>query len=158
MLGGMTTSHRTTAAVLCVLVLGAGASACSKDDGSTSSSGGGSSASPSGGATPAVCADLSALRASADKIKASKGGQGSLNTLTTELNAMQATVKKLSDDAATQYSAQVDAIQAAGSQLDASLRKASGSPSATTLAAVGADVRGLGVAVRNLTTAVGNTC
>jgi len=158
MLGGMTTIHRLITAVLCVLVLGTGVSACGKDDGSTSSSGGTSSASPGAGKTPAVCTDLTALRSSADRIKASKGGQDGLTTLTTELDAMRATLKRLVADAETQFSPQVDAIKTAGTHLDASIRKATGAPSATNLAAVGADVRSLGLAVRNLSDAVGSTC
>jgi hypothetical protein len=158
MLGGMTTTHRITAAVLCVLVLGAGASACGEDDSSTSANGGTSSASPTASKTPALCADITALRASADKIKAAQLGQGALATLSTELTAMGATLKQLPADASTQYSARIDAIKNAADSLETSIRTAQRSPSAATLSAVKADVQALGDAVGSLTAAVGNTC
>lgn len=154
----MTTTHRITAAVFCVLVLGPGISACSNQDSSTSSSGETASVSPTAGTTPAVCADVTTLRASADQIKATKVGEGGLQTLSTELAALQTSLKQLSADASTQYSGEIDAIKTAGNSLDASIRNAKRSPSATTLATVGADVRALADAVRSLTAAVGGTC
>jgi hypothetical protein len=158
MLGGMTTCHRLTAAVLCVLVLAAGASACREDDSSSSPSGGTSTTSPSASRTPAVCADVDALRASAEKIKAAEPGQGALATLSTQLTAMLATLEQLPADAATQYSERIDAIKTATHSLESSLRTAQRSPSAATLSAVRADVRALGDAVRGLVDAVGSTC
>ena len=71
---------------------------------------------------------------------------------------MQTTLKQLSDHASAQYSAEIDAIKTASNSLDASIRSAKQSPSITTLATVGADVRALGDAVRSLTTAVGGIC
>jgi hypothetical protein len=154
----MTTTQRFTASFFCILVLGSGATACTSQDSSTSSSGITSSASSTASTTPAVCADITALRASADKIKTITVGQGALATLSTELTAMQSTLKQLQADASAQYSAEIDAIKTAGNTLDASIRAAQQSPSATTLAAVATDARALGDAVRSLTTAVSGVC
>ncbi len=158
----MTTPRRITASVLCTLALAAGASACSSQQGSTSPGGSttsvAASASATASTTPAVCADLTALRASADRLTSIEIGQGGLATLTTELSAMQSTLQQLPADASAQHSAEIDALKAASTRLDASLRAAVQSPSVTTLAAVGTDARALADAVRTLNAAVGEGC
>jgi len=158
MLDGMTTIRRIAVSVSCALAVGAGASACSSVNGSASPNDGTSPVATMATTTPAVCADVTALRASVDKIKGTPIGQGALTTLSTELTAMRSTFEQLQTDASAQYSAQADAVKSAGNSLDASVRAAQRSPSATTLAAVGAGVRGVSAAVGDLTTAVGGLC
>ncbi|WP_404390161.1 hypothetical protein [Humibacillus xanthopallidus] len=166
----MTTPRQIAASVLCMLALGAGASACSSQEGATPSGGTATSSaltasttdsptpSTTDSTTPAVCADVTALRASADKIASIEIGQGALATLTTELATMQATLQQLPADASAQYSSQVDALKAASTRLQSSLQAAVQAPSATTLATVGTDARALGDAVRALSAAVGDGC
>jgi hypothetical protein len=111
-----------------------------------------------GNDTPAVCADVQALKSSVAKVADVKLDQGALETLRTDLAAVQSDLTELKSSAASQYSGEVDAVDQDTASLRTKLQAAVDAPSAQTVSAVGAAVRALGTSLTALKDAVASTC
>jgi hypothetical protein len=112
------------------------------------------------GETAAVCGDVDALRASVSALEdldVREGGD-TLTDLSGVLDEIRSDVRTLADDASTEYTDEVDAVQAAASALGTSVDAAVLAPTVTTLSAVADDARSLGATFEALGTAVGDTC
>jgi hypothetical protein len=112
------------------------------------------------GEPAAVCDDVEALRASVSSLDGLdiREGDDTLTDLSGVLDEIRSDVRTLADDASTEYTDQVDAVQAAASVLRASVDAAALAPTVTTLSAVADDARSLGATFEALGTAVGDTC
>ncbi len=134
----MRSIRRTAAALSSLVVLGSGLGGC--------------------GGQPAVCEDVDALQESVDTLKNTDAGEDGLSKVKTELKEMQTELQQLADDASSQYSTQIDKLNADFSGLKSSVTAAVDAPSAETLSAVKVDVQSVGSAIDDLGTAVADTC
>lgn len=112
------------------------------------------------GDTAAVCDDVDALRASVSSLEDLdiREGGDTLTDLSGVLDEIRSDVRKLADDASTEYADEVDAVQAAANALRASVDAAALAPTVQTLSTVADDARSLGATFEALGTAVGDTC
>ena len=111
-----------------------------------------------GNDTPAVCSDVQALKSSVAKVSDLTLDQGALQTLQSDLAAVQSNLTKLKESAASQYSDEVDAVDHDTAALRTKLQAAVDAPSAETIAPVASAVRTLGTSLTALKDAVASTC
>ncbi len=135
------------------------ASCSSGSSDASGSAGQGASSDASGGAaSSAVCRDLDAIKTSMAGLKDIKVGQGGLNDLATTLTTVQDQVRRLSQDAKTQYAPETAQVRSSAQALKASLRKAASDPSLDSLGQVKDDLTALGTSFDRLSTAVSQGC
>lgn len=132
------TRTRNAAATLCLLVVASGLAGCSGKS--------------------AVCDDVDAIKASMNNIRHAKVGENALSVISTEVTQMKSEVKKLANDAQSQYSTEIANLKTQAAAFKTSLDAAKAQPSAATLADVGAGVQKVGSAVDALVKAASNTC
>jgi hypothetical protein len=111
-----------------------------------------------GGDQPAVCDSLQAVEVSVDNISKTNVSENGLSQLRTDLKTLKENLDQLLDDARAQFQPQVDAVRAAVDELSSSVDAATADRNATTFESVRTAVRGLGDALKDLATAVSETC
>jgi len=108
---------------------------------------------------PAVCDSVSSLRASVDDVKkvdvASSGG---LSDLRSGLSAVGDDLAQVKSDAAAEFGAQVDRVEASYTELNNSVESARKSPSAEAVKAAGTALSAFGADVEALVKDVQTTC
>jgi predicted trehalose synthase len=109
--------------------------------------------------TPAVCTSVDDLRASVQSVRdvdvTSSGGLGELEDAVAGMKSDLADVR---DDAADEFSSQIDTVQAGIAELERSLRAAQDAVSPDTLRAAGSALRTLADQVRSLIDDIQATC
>jgi hypothetical protein len=113
---------------------------------------------PACGGEPEVCADVEALRADVDDLKAVEVQPGSLADFSAAFDEVVADVDRLVEDASSEYEAEIDAVQSAARDLTTSIEAVAQEPSGPAITQVSADFGVLTTAVDNLQEAVGGTC
>jgi hypothetical protein len=106
----------------------------------------------------ALCDDVDALRDSTAELQDTEIERGALSVLTDELRAIQADVTRVAEDAAAEYSSEVETLRTRATALGSSIEAAAADPSAATVTQVRDDVSALGSAVTALGDAVADTC
>ena len=148
----MTRSRRVAASLCLILTLGSGVAACSDD----------SDEQPATETTPAetsaLCDDVDALRDSTAELQDTEIERGALSVLADELRAIQVEVQQVAEDAAAEYSSEVETLRSRASALGSSIEAATTDPSSGTVTQVRDDVNALGSAVTALGDAVADTC
>ena len=110
------------------------------------------------GGEPEVCADVDALRADLDDLKAIEVQPGSLADFSAALDEARADVDRLVEDAASEYEDEIDAVQTATQELRASVETATQAPSGPAVTQVSADFGAFVTAVDTLQASVRDTC
>ena len=109
--------------------------------------------------TPAVCTSVDDLRASVQSVRdvdvTSSGGLGELEEAVAGVKSDLADVR---DDAADEFSSQIDTVQAGIAELERSLRAAQDAVSPDTLRAAGSALRTLANQVQSLIDDIRATC
>jgi outer membrane murein-binding lipoprotein Lpp len=109
--------------------------------------------------TPAVCTSVDDLRASVQSVRdvdvTSSGGLGELEDAVAGVKSDLADVR---DDAADEFSSQIDTVQAGIAELERSLRAAQDAVSPDTLRAAGSALRTLANQVQSLIDDIRATC
>ena len=118
----------------------------------------GNDTSSSGSSTSPVCSDVDSLKASASALTDVKVEQGALPDLQSKLTAVRQDVDTLKNDAESEFSTQLDAVDTASSTFKSALDAAVADPTVTTVSAVGPALRSLGTALGDLDAAVEKTC
>lgn len=113
---------------------------------------------PACGGEPEVCADVDALRADLDDLRAIEVQPGSLADFSAALDEVDADVARLVENAASEYEVQIDAMQSATQALTTSVGTATQAPSGPALTQVSADFGEFTTAVDDVREAVGGTC
>ncbi|HUY49726.1 MAG TPA: hypothetical protein VMV92_29090 [Streptosporangiaceae bacterium] len=124
------------------------------------SSGGGSAASsPSPSGSAAICADVSALRASVSQLGHITPSSNALATLKTDLAQVKKNLATLRTDAGTEWKTQINDLGAALTKLQKTLTSlGSQSSAAAAAAAVSADLAGVTTAGSNLLRTASTRC
>ena len=135
----MTRSRRVAASLCLILTLGSGVAACGDD-------------------SDALCDDVDALRNSMAELQDTEIERGALSVLADEVRAIQADVQQVAEDAAAEYSSEVEALRSRATALGSSIETAAADPSVATVTQVRDDVNALGSAVTALSDAVADTC
>jgi hypothetical protein len=119
-----------------------------------------SSGSTSAGGTsePAVCSSTDALQASVADLRNVQVAQNGIAALQDSVAAVRSNLQQVAHDAKSQYSAQVDKLQADFDQVQDAAGAAQRTPSADTLNGVTASIRTLGDEVRGFADDVASTC
>jgi hypothetical protein len=107
---------------------------------------------------PAVCDSFAAVQNSIDQIRNANVGENGLSQLRADLAQFKDNLTQLHADAKTQFAAEIQAVQAAATQVSASVTTARATPDAASLAAVRAPVTALQSSVQNLGAALSGTC
>ncbi|MFD7073460.1 hypothetical protein ACFV9G_04555 [Nocardioides sp. NPDC059952] len=108
---------------------------------------------------PAVCSSVDDLQTSVDEVRdIDVTSSGALADLESGLEAIGADLSDVESDAKTEFSSQIDAVQASYDALAASLDAAKESASAATLSAAATALSTFGSDVRTLITDVQETC
>lgn len=110
------------------------------------------------GGEPEVCADVDALRADLDEVKAIEIQPGSLAALSTALDDVQADVDQIMSSAASEFESEIDALRSATQALTASVEAATQAPSAPTITEVSAAFGAFTDAAETMQGAVSSTC
>ena len=113
---------------------------------------------PACGGEPEVCADVDALRADRDDLKAIELQPGSLADFSAAFDEVEADVDRLVENAASEYENEIDAVQSATRALTTSVETATQTPSGPAITQVSADFGAFTTAVDNLQEAVDGTC
>ena len=108
--------------------------------------------------TPAVCSDAAALKKSVSALTDVKVEQGALPDLQSKLTAVRQDLDTLKNDAKSEFSSQLDAVDTASSTFKSALDTAVADPTVTTVTAVGPALKSLGTALGDLDSAVEKTC
>ena len=108
--------------------------------------------------TPAVCSSVDDLHSSVEDLKNVDLTKGALATLQDKLATVASDLKTVQTDAKSEYATEVDAVDQATASVGSSLKAAAASPSATTVAAVGAAVQALWTSLTTLHEAIKSTC
>lgn len=109
--------------------------------------------------TPAICDDVDDLRTSVASLQAVNiYDPNVLSDLAVVLDQIRSQVRTLAEDAASEYDAEVDVVQASIDDLEQSAQAAVATPDADSLATLADDVEGFSAAFKDLGTAVGDTC
>jgi hypothetical protein len=135
-----TTMRRTALGAVVMLIVSLPLAACSED-------------------TPAVCTSVDDLRASVQSVKdvdvRSSGGLGELEDAVAAVKSDLADVR---DDAADEFSSQIDTVQAGIAELERSLRAAQDAVSTDTLRAAASALSTLADQVQSLIDDIRATC
>jgi hypothetical protein len=108
---------------------------------------------------PAVCSSAKDLKSAInDFTSIDVTSSNGLSDLKEGLANVRDDLQKLKSDASSEFSGQVDAVDAAVSTLTASLEAAASEPNGTNLAAVVSAVPAVASSVKTLVTDVQNTC
>ena len=108
---------------------------------------------------PAVCSSANDLKSAInDFTSIDVTSSNGLSDLKEGLTNVRDDLQKLKSDASSEFSSQVDAVDAAVSTLTASLEAAADQPNATNLAAVVSAVPAVTSSVKTLVTDVQDTC
>jgi hypothetical protein len=142
----MTRILRSLVALACLLALGSGLVACGGDE------------TTDGTTTPEICQDVDALQESLQELQNIEIGQDSLSELGTQMDTIRGDIGQIRRNAGDENATEVEAVSTAADSLESSIDAAVATPSATTLRAVGDNVRALASAVRNLGDALADTC
>ncbi len=112
----------------------------------------------SGTSTPAVCTDVTSLKASVQSLKDTNVRQSGLSAVSDELTKIQQQLTTLKDDAKGQYATQINDLSNALNGLSSSLSAAKANLTGGTLTAVASAAGSVVTAGNNLFTAVSKTC
>ena len=108
---------------------------------------------------PAVCSSANDLKSAInDFTSIDVTSSNGLSDLKEGLTSVRDDLQKLKSDASSEFSSQVDAVDAAVSTLTASLEAAASEPNGTNLAAVVSAVPAVTSSVKTLVTDVQDTC
>lgn len=113
---------------------------------------------PACGGDAELCADVEALQADLDDLRAIEVEPGSLAELSSDLDEVEADVDQLLEDAASEYETEIDAVQSSPRDLRTSVAEAVQSPSGAAITQVSADLGEFSTAVGDLRDAVTDTC
>jgi hypothetical protein len=108
--------------------------------------------------SPAVCADVDALKASVAAVTDVDLDRNALATLQDRLTQVRSDLGEVKDSAADEYASEIDALDQAFASVGSSLDAAITSPSAQAVSDVGTAVRALGASLSALVDAVESTC
>jgi hypothetical protein len=112
-----------------------------------------------GGGKPAVCSSVDNLKTSIDNIKdIDLHSSSAVNDLQSGLKTIEGDIAKVKTDAKSEFSSQIDAVDAALATVKTSVDAAKAAASATTLAAVAAAVSPFEAALETLISDVKSTC
>lgn len=111
-----------------------------------------------GNETPAVCADVDALKTSIADLTDVEIDENALASLQEKFTQVRADLTALIADAEDEYDVEIDAVDQAVSEVGSSLEAAVASPSAVTVSAVAAALQALGTSLTALADAVKDTC
>lgn len=136
-------------AALLVVAVGAVTAGCSSQ--STTSS-------AASTAPPAVCSSTDALQASVADLGDVQVVENGTAALANAVASVKSDLQAVVDDATSQYTPQVDALQAGFDALQAAARTALDTPTADTLSAVKASVSALAADVNSFADDVASTC
>ncbi len=147
------------AALLSAVLLAAGCSSGGGSGASAPPTPSATSAAASPTASPVVCMNVAALRASLDELRHLTAGPNALGKLRKDLTAVKADLVAVKESAGTEWSAQISGLQTALSKLQKTLSNLGSQPSAAAAAkAVSTDVAGVTLAGSNLLAAASTRC
>jgi hypothetical protein len=112
----------------------------------------------SGEETPAVCSDADALKKSVSALTDVKVEQGALPDLQSKLTAVRDDLATLKNNAKSEFSSQLDAVDSASTTFTSALDAAVADPTVSTVSALGPPLQSLGTALTDLESAVEKTC
>lgn len=147
-------SRRVLAVAAACLALGLGATACNEGE---PAPGPAATESPGTG-QPEVCAAMDDLRASVEDLASVPVDRNGLSALSAQLSEIREDLRRVRTSASGEYAPEVAALDSALDALQTSLQEATADPSSTTLGRVLQEVGSVGAAMRELGTAVGETC
>ncbi|HEY6797099.1 MAG TPA: hypothetical protein VI248_20695 [Kineosporiaceae bacterium] len=130
--------RRQTASALVVLAMSATA-ACSQNK-------------------PAVCTQVDAVQSSTKQLQRTSLSENGIGSLSTALADVRNQLKRLQEEASTQFQPQIAAVRTATDQVQQRVSEAKAAPSAQAFGQVGVALGGLQTAVQDLTQAFKNTC
>ena len=109
--------------------------------------------------TPAVCTSVDDLRASVQSVRdVDVTSSGGLSELEDAVAGVKSDLADVRDDAADEFSSQIDTVQAGVAELERSLRAAQDAVSPDTLRAAGSALRTLANQVQSLVDDIRATC
>ena len=111
-----------------------------------------------GGDQPAVCSSSDTLESSIEDLKDIDVKADGLSALQTQLATIKGDLADVKDDATSEFSAQIDAVDTSYAALKASADTAKSDPSVTSLAAVATAVSALVSDAKTLASDVQSTC
>ncbi|HEU4513482.1 MAG TPA: hypothetical protein VFR87_10300 [Nocardioidaceae bacterium] len=107
----------------------------------------------------AVCDDVDALRTSLTSLQAFDiYDTNVLSDLRVVLDQIRTEVEQLADDAADEYAAEIEVVQASIDDLESSAEAATETPTAASLSTLADAVKAFSAAFKDLRAAVGDTC
>jgi hypothetical protein len=130
--------NRRVALTLVTVLLGAGLAGCSDQ--------------------PAVCDSVDALQASVDNLRDINVSANGMGAISDSLATIKRDLNQVKTDAEAEYATQVDAVDAAVSELTSGVTAAQQDPSASNLGVVGQAVSGAVDSVAALADDVSSTC
>lgn len=107
---------------------------------------------------PAVCADVDALKQTAQSIKDTSISQGALSEIATKLDTMKAQLATFKSHAKSQYASEIDQLSTGLGTLRTTVDTAKADPTVSTLAPVATALRTVVDSAKSLRTAVEKTC
>jgi len=111
-----------------------------------------------GSSKPAVCGKRDAVKTSVDDLLKVNPITDGTAAVTSQLDAVQQSVKDLASAAGTQYQPQISALQASLSTLSAQVKALGSSPSTAGLAAIVPSAQKVATDFKSLTDAIGSAC
>jgi hypothetical protein len=139
-----------------VLVVAGVSAGCSSGD--AGSSAGPTSVAAGEAAPPAVCSSTEALRSSMAGLMDVEVVENGTAALQDAVAAVESDLQQVVDDATSQYSTQVDQLQAGFDGVETAARAALETPSVATLDAVRASIGALGSDVTGFADEIASTC
>ncbi len=107
----------------------------------------------------AVCDDVDDLRTSVTSLEAFNVYDSNvLSDLSVVLDQIRTQVRQLAEDASSEYDAETQVVQSSIDELETSTQAAVAAPTAAALGTLADDVKVFTAAVKDLRTAVGDTC
>ena len=137
------------------LLVSACASSGTSSGGASSSAAASSSGSASATRNATVCQDVAALRASLSKLVHVPVSKGAASTLAADVKDIKAQVTTLANDARTQWSSQIEALNSALAKLQTAV---TGVAHGGSLSSVGSALGAVRTAAQQLLTAAGAQC
>ena len=110
------------------------------------------------GGEPEVCADVDALRADLDEVKAIEVQPGSLAEFSAAFDGVKADVDQLVSSAASEFESEIEALRSATQALTASVETATQAPSGPAIVEVSAAFGAFTDAADTMQEAVASTC
>ena len=106
-----------------------------------------------------MCGSVKSLDASVEKVKAiDVTSSGALSELRSGLTAVGGDLRDVKDDAKSEFTEEIDAVEASYASLRTSLEAAKADPSATTLGAAKEALSAFGAAVQSLIKDIQSKC